>query len=593
MNPIVFPAVCATGAVLSLLPVGGRRGVIIGPAAFLLACGSALLTGPADSVSLGGVRLDGSTYAGSYLAFGSAAALLLSLVDLASGRANRRTTAATLAALAALGLAFTSTDPSVSLLAAGIAAVTGSAAGVAAGSMDERPDRGTAEARATGLIVASMLFAGIAVARPSWTGADGGVIAAAFAAVAAGLAVRSGSVPFHLQAARLAKRGASTLTALLLVWIPAGLGLVALGWSQIAAGVRSDWLDAAVAAVQAVALLTLVLGSVGALLHDDPSEVAVYSTLADSGFLLLALASRNAESTASARLWLLVFVVAKTALMTWAGAVGRAPGSTRLGSLSGWIRRDPTLGLVLVAIAVATIGWPGNPVFEARQKLVATGLPPGFGFVGIVVAALSIAYYGRALLTGLLPSSGPVLSAGGAASGRVSTAAASEPSPVSQAGSQRERGAGRRARAPAIADAEAFEPTLQLGGATGNGRALPQAGSETAGDPGRRERARLVWATDRISAVSLVAVVSALLALAVGMGGLGATGAATGGIPLDAAAAAAPTPGPSPQPTPTPMPTLPPHATLGPLPSPSGETPSGGIAPSPTRSAAPASVPLQ
>ena len=236
--------------------------------------------------------------------------MMVDLVDLASGRANRRTTSATLAALAALGLAFTSADVAVSMLAAGIAAVSGSAAAVAAGSMDERPDNRTAEARTIGLIVASMLFAGIAVARPSWTGADGGVIAATFVAVAAGLAVRGGSVPFHLPAARLAKRGASTLTALLLVWIPAGLGLVALGWSQIAAGVRSEWLDAAVAAVQSVALLTLVLGSVGALLHDDPSEIAVYSTLADSGFLLLALASRNAESMASARLWLLVFVVA-------------------------------------------------------------------------------------------------------------------------------------------------------------------------------------------------------------------------------------------------------------------------------------------
>ena len=593
MNPIVFPAVCATGAVLSLLLVGGRRGVVIGPAAFLLACGSALLTGPADSASLGGVRLDGSTYAGAYLALGSAAALLFILLDLASGRPNRRATAATLAALAALGLAFTSADVAVSMLAAGIAAVSGSAAAVAAGSMDERPDNRTAEARTIGLIVASMLFAGIAVARPSWTGADGGVIAATFVAVAAGLAVRGGSVPFHLPAARLAKRGASTLTALLLVWIPAGLGLVALGWSQIAAGVRSEWLDAAVAAVQSVALLTLVLGSVGALLHDDPSEIAVYSTLADSGFLLLALASRNAESMASARLWLLVFVVAKTALMTWAGAIGGASRSIRLGSLSGWLRRDPALGLVLVAIAVATIGWPGSPVFEARQKLVATGLPQGFGFVGTVVAALSIAYYGRALLTGLLAPSNRVLSAGGAAPGRVATAAASEPGPVSQAGSRRERGAGRGAPDALVADAEAFEATLWPGGATGNGRALSQGGSETAGDPGRGQRTRLVRATDRLSAVSLVAVVSALLALAVGMGGLGASGAATSGLPLDAAAASAAAPTPSPQPTPTPMPTLPPHATLGPLPSPSGESPSGGVAPSPARSAAPASVPLQ
>ena len=145
--------------------------------------------------------------------------------------------------------------------------------------------------------------------------------------------------------------------ALLLVWIPAGIGLMVLSWSATTFGIRSDWLDAAATVVGIVAVATLVLGAVGAFLHDDLIEVVVYSIVQDSAFILLALASRDAGAAEPARLWLLAFVAAKTAFVAWAAAASGAFGSSDLRKLR-WLRRAPASWAWPRSVAAATLGWP-------------------------------------------------------------------------------------------------------------------------------------------------------------------------------------------------------------------------------------------
>ena len=198
-----------------------------------------------------------------------------------------------------------------------------------------------------------------------------------------------------------------------LVWIPTGFGLVALSWDASIIGVPGDWLDRAVLAVQVVAVATLILGAVGAMLHDEIEEIVVYSIVQDAGFILLALTARSDDAASPARLWLLVFVIAKSALVAWAAAVSWAFESSSLGDLRGWLRRSPILGLALVAIVAATLGWPGSPVFEARDTLVSLGLPGSLHFLGTAAMLLSLAYYARLLAIGLMTPTATVRRAEG------------------------------------------------------------------------------------------------------------------------------------------------------------------------------------
>jgi hypothetical protein len=559
---VAFFAVCAAGAILGLLTQPFRRiGPVVGVASLAAACGTALLIGPADGVTIGDVRLSGSTYAAAFLAAATAACLPLCLVGLASGWPDRFVPAA-LAAFGGLGLALTAADPEVALAAAAAAAATGAVVAAQVRTAGRESDNRLSEARALALLVGSLLFAAIAVSRPSWAAADSPVFGLGFAGLGAALAVRSGAIPFHLPAARLGKRGASMGPALLLVWIPAGIGLLAVSWSATTFGIRSDWLDAAAMAVQIVAVATLVLGAIGALLHDGLTEVAVYSIVGDSAFILLALASRSDGAASATRLWLLAFIVSKTAFVAWAAATSHAFGSSNLGELRGWLRRTPILGLALLAIAAATLGWPGSPVYEARSTLISLALPDGLHFIGAVAIALSLAYYGRLLLVGLLSPADAVRAASGErlrwSAARL--AAAAEPdAPAARPKRKSSRTAAASESLPAMTAGLAAAPATDAVTAT-EAHPVPEPGAATATasssppGPGLRDRLAFVWDMNRTLEVSGATLAAAALALALAFGGLGASNASRGGIPFDTAARATPSPEPSPTPVPTPSP---------------------------------------
>jgi hypothetical protein len=391
--------------------------------------------------------------------------------------------------------------------------------------------------------------------------------------------------------------------ALLLVWIPAGIGLMAVSWSATTFGIRNDWLDAAATVVGIVAIATLVLAAVGAFLHDDLIEVVVYSIVQDSAFILLALASRDAGAAEPARLWLLAFVASKTAFVAWAAAASGAFGSPDLRKLRGWLRRAPILGLALVAIAAATLGWPGSPVFEARSTLIDLALPDRLRVLGAIAIALSLGYYGRLLVVGLLPPAEAVSAAAGErprwspARGNAAGEAAIEATATAEAPATAEAAAPavkpKRRTARAAAAAELVPAKTAPLAAASPTDATTESASPFAGS-GLRGRLLSLWSLNRTLEVSGAVLAAAALALTLAFGGLGASNASRGGIPFDTAAHATSTPSPSPTPSPTPSPgpTLAPIAThgLGPSTSPiPSASPTGS--PAPTRSSKPNPVP--
>ena len=648
MTVIAFLAVCAVGAIASQLARPYRRlGPAVGLAGLAAACMAALLISPTDSATAGDVRLAGSAYAGAFLAAATAACLLLCVVGLASGWTGRLLPMA-LAAFGGLGVALTATDAGVVLAAAAAAAATGGVVSVLSEPADREPDNRLSEARTLAVLVGSLLFASIAVSRPSWAAQDGPVFVLGFLGLGAALAVRSGSIPFHLPAANLGKRGASMAQALLLVWLPAGIGLMAVSWSAVTFGVNSDWLSAAVTAVQIVAVATLLLGGVGALLHSDISEIAVYSIIGDSAFILLALTARDAGAASPARLWLLVFVAAKTAFVAWAAATSQAFGSSDLGQLRGWIRRTPILGLALVAIAAATLGWPGSAVYQARSTLIDLGLPDRFAVLEAAAIVLSLAYYGRLVVVGLLSPGDTVRSATGerprlsavaiggdlAAAVDGNLAAATEPAAATEAAPVR---GSKTAGAPPAAASAAANASTAKPAITGSTEVVPTEDAQVPPPKRKRKSSRAAAAADAelqpttiapieaapaadsaaaaspkpsgpglgsrlISAMRLnltlevsgAVLAAAVLSVAIASGGLGASNASRGGIPFETAAHATPTP--------TPRPTVPPPPTLAPTltapssyyPVPSGSSNASSYpssSPSPTRSPVVAPVP--
>jgi formate hydrogenlyase subunit 3/multisubunit Na+/H+ antiporter MnhD subunit len=506
MTIIAFIVVCVFGMLLGLLAQPfARLSKLVAIGSVAAALTAALLINTEDTATVGEVQLAATWFVASFLRALAASCLLLCLIGLLTGWPERLAPAA-LAVLAAVSVSISSTDPTVAVAAA--AAATAPAALVASRirSTPLGATVGIAEMRTLALVVVASLLAGATIVNTNWNADDTTfVLALAFLVLAAAVAVRSGAVPFHVPAALLSRSGEGLGLVLSLVWIPTGFGLVALSWNASIFGVPGDWLDRAVATVQLVAVSTLILGAVGAMLHDEIEEIAVYSIVQDTGFILLALTARDADAAQPARLWLLVFVIAKSALVAWVATASWAFETSNLGELRGWLRRAPLLGLALVAIVAATIGWPGSPVFEARGTLVELGLPEWARFIGLAAILLSLAYYARLLAVGLLPPTAIVSRAG-----------ADWP---------------RLPRLPRLRDETAD---------------VIAAAEETGTEAHRslhfsvRHRLDAAWRLNRPFEASLLVLVTAALAVVVAFGGFSGTDASESGIALDQTTGLAP-----------------------------------------------------
>ena len=545
MVPAAYPAVSllpflaaafAGGALALLTRRDERISTPIAAAALVLAIVAAAGIRSADPADVGGSTLAGTEYARLFLLFGSIAGLLLTVLGLAT-TLPRDLPASILVGLGAAGLALGSTDPVVAVLAAS----AGSFAGVFVTLAPPRSAVGAAIAARELRALASA--AGLAIVAAAWTARPIDVLAAEPAAtglavlgLAAAVAIRSGAIPFHRWAARLAEASPEIGLPILLAWGPAVLAVVAVGRLDASVAATRAPLDAERAIIVAVGAASLLLGVAAAYLHDDLGHIVAYSIIADAGIVLLAFGTLDPTIWAPFRTWLLAFVVTKTAFAAWAAAMRSAFGARRLHDLGGWMRHTPVLAAALVVVAITTIGWPGLVMFDARGDIVeaATGGP--LTPIVLIGTLAHIGYFGRIVAAGL--------------GRRTSTVAA---------------GADSR-------------PTWRIHGAV------------------RVADAARIWDTNRAPTAAVVVLLLAGLALAVAGGGFDLPRAAAGLPPRPTPGApASPSPAPSDSPSPSLRPTAPPTPTGEPAsgePSAAGEQ-SPGASGSAVASGSPLESPLQ
>src|SRR5664279_3182157 len=184
------------------------------------------------------------------------------------------------------------------------------------------------------------------------------------------VAHRFGAIPLHARVSRLADAAPSGALPILAAWLPAAWGLIILGWAPAALGPSSVGLGLERGLIVTLALATLLLGTVAALIQDEVEHVVAYTIVADAGVALLALAALDPAARDAARAWILVFATTRTAMIGWTIAFRAAFGTGRLRDTTGWLRRAPALGVALTGILVAAVAWPGLLAWDARLTIL-------------------------------------------------------------------------------------------------------------------------------------------------------------------------------------------------------------------------------
>ena len=402
MSLVPFLLIAFIGATASLVVRGpDRLATAIGLVGLVGAIIAAMTISPDGSLLVGGSGIATTAYVRLYLVLGSVVGLLLVIVGSAAG-SRRDASAVTLAVLGTSGLALSLPDPRIAVLAATAGGIFGALVCVA-------PLGGRAGATVGVRVLRAAIVAGtMAIAATAWIGRDLSDLAAqpvvfglAFLAMALAVAIRFGAIPLHGWAARLTDAVPETTLPLVTAWAPSALAIVAVAWADSSIAPLLVDVESARMVVLGIAILSIVLAALAAWIQDDLEHLVGYAIIGDAGVVMLAVAALDPAAWAPARMWILAFVVARSALAAWAAATRTTFSTGRIPDLTGWAIRSPLLATTFVVTVLAGVGLPGLAAFEARGTLIDLTLQGPIAWLVWLGVLAPLVTYGRLFVVGL------------------------------------------------------------------------------------------------------------------------------------------------------------------------------------------------
>ncbi len=224
--------------------------------------------------------------------------------------------------------------------------------------------------------------------------------APAFLLIMAGVFTKSAQVPFHFWLPN-AMAAPTPVSAYLhsATMVKAGVILLAKLSPAMSHTELWTWVVAPVGA------LTMVTGSVMAVMQQDLKKLLAYSTVAVLGMLVMLIGFGDPFSLKTALFLALVHALYKGSLFMVAGTVDHSTGTRDIGSLSGLGRAMPWLALAAGAAALSMSGVPPTLGFISKELLYEAKLTGGplrvlFSIAGVTASALMVAV---ALIVGVRP----------------------------------------------------------------------------------------------------------------------------------------------------------------------------------------------
>ncbi len=210
----------------------------------------------------------------------------------------------------------------------------------------------------------------------------------------AGFGMKVAAVPFHMWIPDAYEGAPITIGAFLAAGTKNG-GFAALlrVFAVALVALRLDW--AGTFAV--IAILTMTLGNVAALMQRSFTRLLAYSSIAQAGYILIGLAAPNPIGIVGALFHILNHGVMKTAAFVAAAAVYSRLSTTSLDSYSGLGMRMPITAFTLSISLFALAGVPPLNGFMSKLVLFTAAVDGQLWWLalaGVLNSAFSMAYYG-------------------------------------------------------------------------------------------------------------------------------------------------------------------------------------------------------
>lgn len=215
-----------------------------------------------------------------------------------------------------------------------------------------------------------------------------GVLLAGLALLLVGMAFKVTAAPFHVWAPDVYQGAPGGITGFLAASAKVA-GFAALARVLVAAlGTRADdW----VPAVAVLAAVSVVVGTLAAIVQDDVKRLLAYSSVAHAGFILTALVAGRAGI---GDMWFYVatYAVQVVGAFTVAAAVsGEGQGRSPLAHYAGLGRRAPWLAAAMSLMLLAMAGIPLTAGFAGKVAVFRAAIDAGYLWLVILAVVATVA----------------------------------------------------------------------------------------------------------------------------------------------------------------------------------------------------------
>jgi len=215
-----------------------------------------------------------------------------------------------------------------------------------------------------------------------------------------GFGFKIASVPFHMWTPDVYEGAPTSITAymatgvkaaafgaLVRVFYTALLPFGAVGWTNII------WI---------IAVLTMSVGNITALVQHDIKRMLAYSSIAHAGYILVAFITGDRELISSVLFYLLVYAFMNIGAFTAVIALGKkGEENTDIDSYAGLGARHPFIALCMSIFLLSLAGIPPLAGFAGKFYVFSAAVKAGYywlAVIGVLNSVVAVYYYLRVMM---------------------------------------------------------------------------------------------------------------------------------------------------------------------------------------------------
>jgi NADH-quinone oxidoreductase subunit N len=237
-------------------------------------------------------------------------------------------------------------------------------------------------------------FATIQEKLATGTAATRGLASAGMALLLVGFGFKIAAVPFHFWAPDVYEGAPTSITALMAVGIKGAAFAALLRMFGDALGpLLPDWQEA----IAALALLTMIVGNVLAVLQQNIKRMLAYSSIAHAGYLLVGVVAIRDGGGAAVLFYLLAYTLMNLGAFAVVVAVGRrGRPNEQIDDYAGLGFRYPGLGAAMSIFMLSLAGFPPLVGFAGKLYIFSAAVHAGYtqlAILGVLSSVVSVYYY--------------------------------------------------------------------------------------------------------------------------------------------------------------------------------------------------------